>query len=47
MVPLPSKPDGGYQRMFRIYEWTFSSTAELATGALLVLTIFAVAFAAV
>ncbi len=33
--------------MFRIYEWNFSSTAELATGALLVLTIFSVVFSAV
>jgi hypothetical protein len=31
--------------MFRIYEWTFSATAELAVGALLVITIVAVAFA--
>lgn len=30
--------------MFRIYEWTFSSTAELAVGALLVITILSVAF---
>jgi hypothetical protein len=30
--------------MFRIYEWTFSSTADLAVGALLVITIVAVAF---
>ncbi len=30
--------------MFHIYEWNFSSTAELATGALLMLTILAVAF---
>lgn len=30
--------------MFRIYEWTFSSTAELAVGALLVVTILSVAF---
>jgi hypothetical protein len=28
----------------RIYEWTFSSTAELAVGALLVITILSVAF---
>ena len=31
--------------MFRIYEWNFSSTIELVTGALLVVTILAVAFA--
>ena len=30
--------------MFRIYEWNFSSTAELAVGALLVATILIVAF---
>lgn len=30
--------------MFRIYEWNFSSTAEIATGALLAITILAVAF---
>ena len=30
--------------MFRIYEWTFSATADLAVGALLVITILAVAF---
>ena len=30
--------------MFRIYEWNFSSTAELAVGALLVLTILSVVF---
>lgn len=30
--------------MFRIYEWNFSSTAELATGALLAVTILVVAF---
>lgn len=30
--------------MFRIYEWNFSSTAEAAVGALLALTILAVAF---
>lgn len=30
--------------MFRIYEWNFSSTAELAVGALLAFTIVAVAF---
>jgi hypothetical protein len=30
--------------MFRIYEWTFSSTAELAIGALLVLTMLSVVF---
>ena len=29
--------------MFRIYEWNFSSTAELAVGALLAITILAVA----
>ena len=32
------------QAMFRIYEWTFSSTADLAVGALLVITILSVAF---
>jgi hypothetical protein len=31
--------------MFRIYEWTFSATAELAVAALLAITIVAVAFA--
>jgi hypothetical protein len=30
--------------MFRIYEWSFSSTAEPLIGALLVVTILAVAF---
>jgi hypothetical protein len=30
--------------MFRIYEWSFSSTAELATGVLLALTIVMIAF---
>jgi hypothetical protein len=30
--------------MFRIYEWNFSSTAEVAVGVLLVLTILSVAF---
>jgi hypothetical protein len=30
-------------KMFRIYEWNFSSTAELAVGALLVLSLIAVA----
>jgi hypothetical protein len=30
--------------MFRIYEWTFSSTAELAIGVLLVVTILSVVF---
>jgi hypothetical protein len=30
--------------MFRIYEWNFSSTAEVAIGVLLVLTILSVAF---
>jgi hypothetical protein len=30
--------------MFRIYEWSFSSTAELAVGALLALTILSVVF---
>jgi hypothetical protein len=30
--------------MFRIYEWNFSSTAELAVGALLMLTILSIAF---
>lgn len=29
--------------MFRIYEWNFSSTAELAVGALLVVTMLSVA----
>jgi hypothetical protein len=29
--------------MFRIYEWNFSSTAELAVGALLAVTILIVA----
>ena len=31
--------------MFRLYECNFSSTIELVTGALLVLTILAVSFA--
>ena len=30
--------------MFRIYEWTFSSTAELAVGALLAVTIISMVF---
>ena len=30
--------------MFRIYEWNFSSTADLAVGVLLGITILAVAF---
>jgi hypothetical protein len=30
--------------MFRIYEWNFSSTAELAVGVLLALTILSLAF---
>lgn len=30
--------------MFHIYEWTFSSTADVAVGALLVLAILSVAF---
>ena len=30
--------------MFRIYEWNFSSTADLAVGALLIVTILSVAF---
>lgn len=30
--------------MFRIYEWNFSSTADLAVGALLAITILVVAF---
>jgi hypothetical protein len=30
--------------MFRLYEYNFSSTIELVTGALLVLTILAVSF---
>lgn len=32
------------KKMFKIYEWNFSSTAELAVGALLVLTMVIVAF---
>jgi hypothetical protein len=31
--------------MFRIYDWNFSGTAEFVVGALLVLTMVAVAFA--
>ena len=31
--------------MFRIYDWTFSSTIELVTAVLLVATILAVSFA--
>jgi hypothetical protein len=31
--------------MFRIYEWNFSSTIELVTAALLVVTILVVSFA--
>jgi hypothetical protein len=31
--------------MFRIYDWSFSSTAELAVGALLALTMIVVALA--
>jgi len=30
--------------MFRIYEWNFSSTADIAVGALLVITILSVVF---
>ena len=30
--------------MFRLYEWNFSSTIELVTGVLLVVTILAVGF---
>jgi hypothetical protein len=30
--------------MFRIYDWSFSSTADLAVGALLVITILSMAF---
>jgi hypothetical protein len=30
--------------MFRIYEWTFSATADLAVGALLAVTILSIAF---
>ena len=32
--------------MFRLYEYNFSSTIELVTGVLLVVTILAVSFAA-
>ena len=31
--------------MFRIYDWSFSSTAELAVGLMLVITMIAVALA--
>jgi len=31
--------------MFRIYEWNFSSTIELVTAALLVVTLLVVSFA--
>lgn len=31
--------------MFKIYDWSFSSTAELAVGALLILTMVVVALA--
>jgi hypothetical protein len=31
--------------MFRLYEWNFSSTVEVVTAVLLVLTILAVSFA--
>jgi hypothetical protein len=31
--------------MFRIYDWNFSSTIELVTAVLLVVTILAVSFA--
>ncbi len=31
--------------MFRIYEWNFSSTVELVSAVLLVVTILAVSFA--
>jgi hypothetical protein len=31
--------------MFRLYEYNFSSTVELVTGVLLVVTILAVSFA--
>jgi hypothetical protein len=32
--------------MFRLYEWSFSSTIEVVTAALLVLTILVVSFGA-
>jgi hypothetical protein len=31
--------------MFRVYEWNFSSTVDVVTAALLVVTILAVSFA--
>jgi hypothetical protein len=31
--------------MFRLYEWNFSSTVEVVTAALLVITILVVSFA--
>lgn len=31
--------------MFRLYEWNFSSTIEVVTAALLVITILVVSFA--
>lgn len=31
--------------MFRLYEWNFSSTVEVVTAALLVITILVVTFA--
>jgi hypothetical protein len=30
--------------MFRIYDWTFSATAEVVVGALLVVTLIVTAF---
>lgn len=30
--------------MFRIYDWSFSSTVDLAVGTLLILTLLVVAF---
>ncbi len=31
--------------MFRLYEWNFSSTIDVVTGVLLIVTILAVSFA--
>jgi hypothetical protein len=38
------KQSGGKQNMFRIHDWSFSSTAEIAVGVMLILTMIVVAF---
>jgi hypothetical protein len=39
------KESGGKQNMFRIHDWSFSGTAEIAVGVMLILTMIVVAFA--